>query len=174
MSPLDSELMCYRDAHQWPEPLRRRVKADPVAGERWEKSCRVARLVSLKIYERPDTQSAARCRVAIRVALDEAVTNENRWAWTQFGYLFSGPVRYGVAAALLVLLGFHLMSNSSLPTLHTSPQTLQRAVAPVAPEEEQIAVSEERVNPALTPEIWSNFAPRVHQHGPFRLISSDQ
>ncbi|GEM_PF-2553489 len=175
MLPLDQELIGYHDSQQWPEPLRQRIAADPAARERWECSCRVARLLTLKTYERPDTQAAARCRVAIRAAIDDVAASSGRaaWAWPLSVHLLNPAVRYGAAAALLVLLGVHVTTNSRLPAIHTSPQTLQRTVVATPPQEERIAASEERANPQMTPEIWSNLAPRVHQHDTFRLIGTD-
>lgn len=168
LQPIDDHLLSYPDPKSWPEYLRREVQADAELRAYWERSDRLARLLALKRYERPDSQAAARCRVAIRLSLDEWVAQPKR-----VPALLWPALRVSAAAMLLGLLGWHLTATTRLPSIQTEPQTLRSAAppAPSIPVQAHSVAREEGVNREFDAAVWSNFAPRVHQHGSFRFIN---
>lgn len=167
LQPIDDHLLSYPDQQSWPEELRREVQADAELRAYWECDYRLTRLLALKQYEHPDSQAAARCRVAIRQALDESVARHR----TSPALLWRA-LRVSAAAMLLGLLGWHLTATTRLPSIQTEPQTLRSAApAPSIPVQAHSVAREEGANREFDAAVWSNFAPRVHQHGSFRFIN---
>ena len=146
--------------------MRRALEACPPCLTHWQRSIRVAELVSLKRYEKPDANGLARCRLAVRRQIEQAANEEAQAVgWGVF------PVfRFSLAALLLVaLLGLHMISSSHFPRIHTSEQALSQNLSAKEKEADRW-VSGEPDPSGFSGLILPDSDPHVEHNGSFELI----
>lgn len=165
-SKIRKKVAPFRAKAELPDDLRRALEACPLCHAHWRRSRRVAELVSLKRYEKPDPNGLARCRLAVRRQIEQAADEEAQAVgWGVF------PVfRFSLAALLLVaLLGLHMISSSHLPRIHTSEQALSQHLS-AGEKETDRWVSGELDPSGFSGPIRPDSDPHAEPNGTFELI----
>lgn len=164
-SKIRKKVAPFRAEAEMPDGLRRALEACPLCRAYWRRSRRVAELVSLKRYEKPDANGLARCRLAVRRHIEQAANEEAQAVgWGVF------PVfRFSLAALLVALLGLHMISSSHLPRIHTSEQALGQHLSAKEKEADRW-VSEEPDPSGFSGLILPDSDPHAEPNGTFELI----
>lgn len=171
MNDVRLRLTTYRSEAELPEDLARALEQDPALKQYWDETRRIALLVGLKRHETPADLNLLRCRNAVRRELLAKQHRVGASGW--FGWIHSPAalVRFGLATAFVGFVALYLFTPVQSPDLVPSGPAL---VVAEPTEPEPTILAEERPNPEFTPDILSNFMPRVQQHGPFRLVGHEQ
>lgn len=120
----------------------------------YQRTLAVVGLMGLKRYEQPDAFCESRVLAGIRSRLDEQ--QARGWASRIWGVLESGPapaLRYGLAAAVVALIGANIMLLQFLPSLNSmTDQAAPPALA--AGEPMQLASTNESPEPFATKPVF--------------------
>jgi len=163
-------LILYRTESELPESLRATVDQCATCRDFFRQQIRMAALLSIKQYERPEAtweeRSVVNIQRTIRLSADEPQTA----GW--MGWL-SPLMRVGFAVVALSALTFIFLRHPPEGPVAVVESTEQpTTIAPILmAEAEQEPEVLTRPNPEMTAELWSNLNPRIRTRGAIQLIN---
>lgn len=164
-------LVTFTAGAELPADLRRSVEQCPECRAFWMQTRRLAALIALKRYERPDEQALERCVIEARRRVSALEQNDEALTWGAWWGTSMPAFRFSMAALFIALLGLHMLSVSRLPSIHTSEQSLAEHVRE---NQAQRLAQDERPNPEFSVMMLSNWSPRVQQNSAYQFIGLDR